>query len=340
VDIGNSMSDSENFERRLQQKRICDLGLTLALEENPLTILDQKLLDALSLEPLLASDDDKSRYLEMLYSFATVYIDNGRYASTEKVLSAAKSFDSRIGEVESPRYKLAMENLKSSEDAAAMTEATLRKTISLIVREKDARKRESMLDDAWADVLLKKDDFNFGQYETELSRLWIAPQLADLKSRASALNVSPFTQINWRQQLIDRAVFQFLDGAVGTQPKDAEERRKLIDEAIQIVQLRANDRADSALLRSALRSLLETPLKDAAKGLDDAYVLWRRENDELIEKVAHGDLIVDDNAIKVQSRDRSIEFNKTLASAAPDYQRVVGLGNYTSASFSKALADE
>src|SRR5262249_508331 len=95
-------------------------------------------------------------------------------------------------------------------------------------------------------------------------------------------------------------------------------------------------------LRAALRSLLTSPLKDAAKGFDDAYVLWRRENDELVSKVAYGDILVDDGAIKnlEESRDLATELNRTLASAAPPYQQMVGLDGYASADLIDAVMDD
>jgi CHAT domain-containing protein len=418
LDIGNSMSDAETLQRLQQQKRICDLGLTLALEETPahpaffgflrdeaagialidgteeaihfvqtsikrlktaltfpqrlavtsiypslfvqrqrgyklsssdaisgedsLTTIDKMLHDVLSLQTQLLGENQKVIYNDMLFSFAKVYTENGHYASAEKILKSVTDSGSQAKMADSIQYKLAMKELKLSKDGAAEAVERFRSSLASIKREKDVVKRESLLDDAWAEVVLKRSDFDIARVEIELSRAWIGPQVADLESRAAALTMSPYTQINWRQNLIDRAVFEFLEGAVDTKLKSSAERRHLIDEAIKVVQLQANDRADSALLRSALRSFLKTPLKSAAKGVDDAYVLWRRENDELVKIVAYGDLLVGDKAIKdlEDSRDRSANFNNVLASAAPGYQRVLGLSTYTHADLSKYIKDD
>ena len=249
----------------IQRQKKYKIGSTdIVTESGPLSTLDRKFQDALSLEPLLVNDDERSRYLDMFYSFIEVYTDNGRFASADKALKAAQSFGVRIGKPDAAQFRLAMQQLKSSKEAAANTDKQLRNRVSSIQREKDRTKRESLLDDAWADVLLKDNDFDIAQYETSLARLWIAPQLADLKSSASALTFSPFVQLNWRLRLADRAVFQFLKGVVGTKPKSQDEQQQLIDEAIQALQFRANSRADYALLRAALRSLLTSPLKEAS----------------------------------------------------------------------------
>lgn len=328
---------------RLFVLRIKSYRLSSSGSPSPLGLLDEKFRETIALGPLIAGGEGPSPYVEALHSYARVYIENGRYSQVDEAIKAADAFGKRTGKVDRAQREELVSEQKSARERAAAALKKLNSSLQAAKQEHDATKRREMLQDAAAETLLYSDDVNVAPVALALSRLSISDEVADLNARASTLVFSPFAQLTWRRQLgIDGSVFQFLGGAVQADTSNPSERETLLEEAIKNVQLRANDSADSALLRSAARSLLQTPLQTTAKQFDDAFVIWRREVEGLIERVSAGDLVVPEASVAAldQSRNQSSALEKRLVAEAPQYQQSVGLATYSSKDIAQALQDD
>jgi CHAT domain-containing protein/uncharacterized protein (DUF2267 family) len=309
-------------------------------ETDALAILDSKLSELLGLWSALKTDEEKAEFFDALRDFTKVFIDNFRYSSAERAMKAAENLGS--AKIVQSQLKYVSEELKSAREKTAQTEGALRDKIEKIAKEKDSTERNSLLDDALMHLDVDGEYADVSQFQITLSRRAIADQVSDLSSRAAALSLSPFSQINWRHRLMDRYVFDFLGGAVQGRQKLPKTRVELVDEALSYIQLRANNRTDSALLRSAARSLLNTSLGQAARQFDSAFVSWVKTNKELVNRIAYGDTVVDDEMIRVleKARSQSIEAHRSLASGAPNYVKLVGFEPYSAANISRVLSKD
>lgn len=309
-------------------------------ETDPLAILDSKLSELLSLWPALKTDEEKGGFFDALRDFTKVFIDNFRYSSAERAMNAAVNL--RSAKIVQSQLKYVTEELKSAREKTAQTESKLREKIEKITKEKDNTERKLLLDDALVHLDVDGEYADVSQFQITLSRRAIADQVSDLSSRAAALSLSPFSQINWRHRLMDRDVFYFLGGSVQARQSSPKVREQLVDEALRYIQLRANDRTDGALLRSAARSLLNGSLGQTVRQFDSAFVSWVKTNKELVNRIAYGDTVVDDEMIHAleEARSQSIEANRTLASGAPNYIKLVGFEQYSADNISRILSKE
>lgn len=325
---------------RLYSGRVQQYRLGAEDETDPLAILDAKLSELLGLWPALKTIEEKTDYFDALRDYSKFFIDNFRYSSAERAVKAAENL--RSEKILQSQLKYMSEELKSARERTAQTERTLREKIEKITKEKDSTERNSLLDDALVHMDLDGEYADVSQFQTTLSRRAVVEQVSDLSSRAGALSLSPFSQINWRHRLMDRYVFDFLGGAVHARQSSPKVREQLVDEALRYIQFRANDRTDSALLRSAARSLLNSSLEQAARQFDAAFVNWIKANKELVDRIAYGDTVVDAGMIHTleEARSQSIEASKSLASGAPNYIKLVGFEPYSADNISRVLSKD